>query len=78
MRILMARWPGLALVDSLHKTWLLLASIGHGAKGPPSSSLPYSANMNLTAAYRRWSWEKLHNLFGWYLWVIVAVSLNIL
>ena len=51
---------GLALVDSLHKPWLLLASIGHGAKGPPSLQLllPYSANVNLTAAYRRWPWEK--------------------
>ena len=27
---------------------------------PPSSSLlPYLANVNLTAAYRRWPWEKL-------------------
>ena len=25
---------------------------------PPPSSLPYSANVNLTAAYRRWPWEK--------------------
>ena len=44
MRILTARWPGLALAGPglafrhLYKPWLLLASIGHGAKGP--SSLP--------------------------------------
>ena len=39
----------------LYKPWVLLASIGHGAKGPssslppPSSLLPYSANVKLTA-----------------------------
>ena len=28
----------------------------------PPSLLPYSANVNLTAAYRRWPWEKLNNV----------------
>ena len=46
MRILTARWPGLALVLSLSSMiWLPIG----WAKGPPSSSLPYSANVNLTA-----------------------------
>ena len=54
MRILTARWPGLALGLS----GFLLVEL----RVPPRPSLlllPYSANVNLTAAYRRWPWEKL-------------------
>ena len=46
MRILTARWPGLALVLSLSSMiWLPIG----WAKGPHPPSLPYSANVNLTA-----------------------------
>ena len=36
------------------------------AKGPSSSLLPYSGNVKLTAAYRRWPWEKLINYQYWF------------
>ena len=81
MRILTARWLGLApywsvtvcmnKVSTMIKWMFHITASYHRlpigwAKGPrpsslpppPPPSLPYSGNVNLTAAYWRWPWEK--------------------